>query len=376
MKRPYLLLFLVSSIMIFYYGQINISVEPFNEIPDIINYRMMAEAAPGLSSEVSRNFGYRILSPWIVGILPMNVDLAFYLLTMIIALMIPLLLFKFFKLFGLKETTAFFITILFMLNKYTYGFAIWDFYDINDLLTHLLILLFFIALKKEKFFYISAILMIGVLNRETILFAVPAGLMYYWFKEKSPKKAYKLIVATLPTVIILTALRTFVITESSSGGGLAHSFGKLHFDDNNKIFKPGTYYRIAINTFLPLAFIPVVFLRAKIKFFKEHSYFIVFVVIYFLSCFIAGDNERLFAPVFPVFYLLIGYILEKKNLLTQRNKYILLGLTVLALPHHMYSRFPLPERTLSIIFSLASLTLITIYSIYMKFRSNKSEDRP
>ncbi len=361
--------------MIFYYGQIDISVEPFNEIPDIIHYRMMAEASPGLSTEVSRNFGYRILSPWIVGMLPMNVDLGFYLMTMIIAIMIPLFLFKFFKLFGLKENTAFFVTILFMLNKYTYGFAIWDFYDINDLMTHLLILLFFIALKKENFFYISAILIIGVLNRETILFAVPAGLMYYWFKEKSPKKTYKLIAATIPAVLILTALRTFVVTESSSGGGLAQSFGKLHFDDTNKIFKPATYYRIIINTFLPLAFVPVVFLREKIKFFKEHSYFFVFVVIYFLSCFIAGDNERLFAPVFPVFYLLIGYVLQKKKLLTSRNKFILLGLTALALPHHMYSRFPVPNKTITIIFSFASLLFITVYSIYIAIRSNKSGDR-
>ena len=375
MKRPYLLLFFVSSIMIFYYGQIDISVPPHSEIPDIIHYRMMAEASPELSTEVSRNFGYRILSPWIVGVLPMNIDLGFYLFTIMIALMIPLLLFKFFKLFGLKENTAFFITILFMLNKYTYGFAIWDFYDINDLVTHMLILLFFISLKKENFFYITIILIIGVLNRETILFAVPAGLIYYWFKERSPKKTYKLIVATLPAVMILTAVRTFVITESSSGSGLTHSFGKLHFDDTNKIFKPGTYYRIAINTFLPLALIPAVFFREKIKFFKEHSYFFVFVIIYFFSCFIAGDNERLFAPVFPVFYLLIGYILENKKLLTLRNRYILLALTLLALPHHMYSRFPVPDRKLTMIFSLATLSLATVFAMYLKLRSKRSIDK-
>lgn len=375
MKKQYLLLLLVSSIMIFYYGQINISVEPLNEIPDIIHYRMMAEASPGFDPEVSRNFGYRILSPWIVGILPMNIDLGFYLLTVIIALMIPLVLFKFFKLFGLKENTAFFVTILFMLNKYTYGFAIWDFYDINDLVTHTLILLFFISLKKENFLYLGITLLIGVLNRETILFAVPAGLIYFWFKEKSPKKTYKLIAATIPAVILLFLVRTFIITESSSATGLAHSFGKLHFDDTNKIFKPATYYRIIINTFLPLALIPAVFFREKIKFFKEHSYLFVFVIIYFFSCFIAGDNERLFAPVFPVFYLLIGYILEKKSLLTQRNKYALLALTVLALPHHMYSRFPVPNKMITMIFSFASLLFITVYSIYTAIRSNNSGDR-
>ncbi|MCK4980094.1 MAG: hypothetical protein KAS62_06840, partial [Candidatus Delongbacteria bacterium] len=259
--------------------------------------------------------------------------------------------------------------------KYTYGFAIWDFYDINDLVTHMLILLFFISLKKENFFYITIILIIGVLNRETILFAVPAGLIYYWFKERSPKKTYKLIAATLPAVLILTAVRTFVITESSAGGGLAESFGKLQFDDTNKIFKPGTYYRIAINTFLPLALIPAVFFREKIKFFKEHSYFFVFVIIYFFSCFIAGDNERLFAPVFPVFYLLIGYILERKELLTLRNKYILLALTVLALPHHMYSRFPVPDRKLTMIFSLVALLLVTIFAIYIKVSSKRSVDK-
>ena len=376
MKRPHLTLLLISTVMIFYYGQIDISVNPFNEIPDIIHYRMMAEASPDLSSEVSRNFGYRILSPWVVGIMPVDINLGFYLLTVLTALMIPLLLFKFLKLFGLKETTAFFITILFMLNKYTYGFAIWDFCDINDLVTHLFILLFFISLKKENFFYISVILIIGVLNRETILFALPAGLIYYWFKEKSPKKTYKLIVATLPAVIILAGVRTFVVTESSSGGGLAHSFGKLHFDDTNKIFKAKTYYRIIINTFLPLALIPVVFFREKFKFFKKHSYFFVFVIIYFLSCFIAGDNERLFAPTFPIFYLLIGYVLEKKKLLSQKNRCILLGLTILALPHHMYSRFPLTNRKTTMIFSLASLLAVTIFMIYLKLRLKKPVNKP
>lgn len=351
--------------MILFYGRIDISQSPFSDIPDIQNYRLMAQASPGLDETVSRNFGYRILMPYIAGLMPFDIDTGFYILTIIFSLLIPFIFFRFLKIYGLKEDTAFYLTLLFLLSRHTYGFPVWDFYDVHDLFTHILILFFLISLKKDSFGFMTVILCIGVVNRETILFLVPAGLYYYLFIVKNKSKSAKFIFSVIPALILLITIRSLIVTESKAGTDLLYSFRKLRFDESNKLFNPVTYYRI-INTFIPLTLIPFVFWETTKEFFKINMHLLILVFIYYTSCFLAGDTERLIVPVFPVFFLLIGIIFENIGLNTLKNRTIVLMLCIAAIPHHIFFRFRLPSRNWKVAISLILLIAVTSYFIKLK----------
>ena len=365
-----MLIFLSAALMILFYGRINISDVPFSDIPDIQNYRLMAEAAPGLDTTVSRNFGYRILSPYIAGLMPFDIDTNFYILTVLLSLIIPFVFFRFLKIYGLKNDTSFFLTILFLAGRHTFGFPVWDFYDLHDLITHTLILLFLINLKKNNFILMGVILSVGVINRETILFLVPAALSYYLFMIKSKKYAAGLILSVIPALILLFLIRSLVITESVTEKNILYSFNKLRFDESNKLFNPVTYYRI-INTFIPLTLIPFVFYKTSKTFFMNNLHFLVLILTFLFSCFLAGDTERLVVPVFPVFFLLLGIIFEKISFNELKARIIVLSLCIMAIPHHIFFRFRLPTRNWKVALSMIALLTVTAY--FYKLKKDRSD---
>jgi hypothetical protein len=365
MNKIYLLILISASFMILFYGRINIENAPFDSIPDIKNYRLMAEAAPGLDETVSRNFGYRILLPYIAGLMPFSIDANFYIITIILSLLLPLIFFRFLKDYGLKEDTSLYLTLLFLAGRYTYGFAVWDFYDVHDLLTYNLILLFLMGLKKDRFLILSIILSIGVLNRETVLFLVPSAFFYYSVTKKDKKRTGLFLLSVLPAIIILTLLRSLVTTESAAGKGVIYSLGKLRFDESQKLLDPVTYYRI-INTFIPLTFIPLVFFETSGKFFKEYFHLFILAATYIASCFLAGDTERLIVPAFPVFFVLLGIIFEKYGFKSLKDKMFLLMLCVVSIPHHIFFRYRLPHRNWKVAVSLLTLAAVTFYFYRLK----------
>ncbi|MBU4485767.1 MAG: hypothetical protein KKD38_02455 [Candidatus Delongbacteria bacterium] len=357
--------------MILYYGKINISNAPFSDIPDIHNYRQMALVAPGFDETVSRNFGYRILMPYIAGSLPFDIDTNFYILTILMSLLIPFIFFRFLQVYGLKDDTSFYLVLLFLVNRYTFGFPVWDFYDVHDLFTHILLLLFLINLKRNNFVLMSCILAIGVLNRETILFVVPAAFIYYIFYKDNRKYFSKFIISVIPSVIIFLTLRSLIVTESKASYDIFYSFGKLRFDESNKMFDPVTYYRI-INTFIPLTFIPFVSLKITIEFFKKNLHFLVLIIIYYFSCFLAGDTERLIVPMFPIFFLLLGIIFEKIEFNVIKHRMMILMLCIASIPHHIFFRFLLPHRNWKVAVTLITLTAVTVYYIKLKKDNKKN----
>ncbi len=365
MKNPYLILIVISASMMFFYGKIDIENAPFNEIPDIQNYRQMAIASPGFDTTVSRNFGYRILLPYMAGLMPFSIDTGFHIMTIVMSLSVPLILFIFLRAYGLKDDTSLYLSILFIAGRHTFGFPAWYFYDVHDLLTHAIIPLFFLALKKNDFIIMSILLTVGVMNRETVLFLVPPALFYYLIMLKDMQKGIRMIMSVLPAVIMFVALRFLIVTESGADSGLAYSLGKVRFNDSNKILDPVTYYRM-IDTFIPLTLIPLVFFKTTINFLKYNTHFLLFVVIYVLSSFLAGDTQRLIVPVFPVFFLLLGQIFEKISFKRTDQKIILFTACILSIPNHLIFRFTLPNRDWKVILSFFTMTFVTAYFYKLK----------
>jgi predicted PurR-regulated permease PerM len=86
----------------------------------------------------------------------------------------------------------------------------------------------------------------------------------------------------------------------------------------------------------------------------------------FISTLFGSDNERLMAPAFVVFYLLIAHIIQDYFYPHKNILFILIACAFLASFHRTIGRYPLPGINIMIILSLSSLLIVTIASYIFK----------
>jgi len=103
----------------------------------------------------------------------------------------------------------------------------------------------------------------------------------------------------------------------------------------------------------------------------NNLHFLVLILTFLFSCFLAGDTERLVVPVFPVFFLLLGIIFEKISFNELKARIIVLSLCIMAIPHHIFFRFRLPTRNWKVALSMIALLTVTAY--FYKLKKDRSD---
>ena len=124
-------------LMVYMYGTINYNIPPYNQY-DLIHYLNMSSLEPLNINDIEGPFCYRILGPCLSGLLREIVGdniKAFRFLTLFFGFCCVLLSYHFFIFMGIKPIISMVSTLMFMFNKYYFGFLIWDYFQLNDLLT-------------------------------------------------------------------------------------------------------------------------------------------------------------------------------------------------------------------------------------------------
>src|SRR3972149_4003755 len=152
----------VSGIAMFTYGRIDYP-DPQYRIWDLHDYRTMAEASPSFAQNVRQPFVFRILGPYLAGLMPFSTDTSFLILTMSIGFALPLLFFLYLSESLVNPAVATLTTLFFVLNKYLYGFSIWNYFQINDLLSQVDIILLMWAMSSQKWAFFGILLFLGSL---------------------------------------------------------------------------------------------------------------------------------------------------------------------------------------------------------------------
>ena len=91
-----LVIIITSQLAVLFTGTIDYA-NPIYQNSDLNKYFKMAEAAPGITDDVIRPFVYRILVPWIAGVLPFAISTNFIILNQIGLILLSVSLFVFFK---------------------------------------------------------------------------------------------------------------------------------------------------------------------------------------------------------------------------------------------------------------------------------------
>ena len=198
---------------------------------------------------------------------------------------------------------------------------------------------------------LSLSLVFGALTREVNMILVAVALFYAFEKGFDRGSVIKVVLCTIPGIITFILVRYFV--HPSGGPDLLEVFRVYR----GKIFSPVVILRALGNAFIPFSLLPVVFFRETVEFFKERLFLALHFFLVFSTIMFAFNNERLMAPAFVVFYLLIGLIIERNRLVNRFTGYLFLALAFIASFHHIFARFPI-GRDLSIALGIISTSVI------------------
>lgn len=334
---------------------------------DVISYRKMAIAFPSIDYSVGKPFAHRLLAPWLVGFFFNDVDLGFILFNALFSAIFTLTLFYFLQQNRISDRIAFFITAVFIFNRYFIpGFA-YEPYRFADVLSNLMLLLSLIFTVKRKYLLVLILSVVGVLARESAIAIIPVGLVFILFiNQKKELLKFVFISAILIAVFIL--IRVLLPVE------LGISLSQAFAENWTKIFSPEAIAKQFFLAFNPLYLIPLFSYKEFFAFNKNNLYWLVLLIFVIFASLFGGDKERLMFAYVPIYYLFIAILFQRLDNQIKINLPIFFSLLVLSWIvnlHHIWGMIKLPSREISLAFAFAGgIIMLIIYLRLIKDRKS------
>lgn len=363
-----LLLVIVALISIALSGKISYWNPEYSNM-DFNKYIKMAEVSPSINSNIPQPFVFRIIVPWLAGILPFSIATGFYLMSLLFQLLFVILLYHFLVFYSIEKNISFALTVCFIFNRYFFQFFSWDYFQAGDVLSNVIVLTMFFLIVKKKWLLLSLIFLLGIFVKETVLLILPLGYFLLLRRLKDKKDILCFTLASLIPIIIFVSSR--ILMSNQIGENLVNQF----IAGVSDIFTPKVFIKKFIVAFTPFGLIPIIFPKEILKFIRERFYlFIYFVGVVFTSFF--GDLERLMAPSAPVYFLLMGFIVQS-YLINKKNPQILIFIYTIILIsflssfYHLWGVFQLPNKNITIILTIVLQVVTALLFFRLKMQRNK-----
>lgn len=342
---------------------------PFDRPPferwDLESYRKMAVAAPGLAPDVPRHFAYRIVGPWLAGVLPVGDPFAFRFLTTAVLVLTAAAFTRFLLRRGIGREAALVATIAFAFNKHMFGYPAWNPFQIGDALAMLALVLAYDALLERRWVRLGAVFLVGMVSRESVFLIVPLAGAFLVRRRlpgvpgtASARDLVPMCTALAPGVVAYLALRVLL---PATGQATLVSVFLYHAP---KLSRAETWLRLLVHAPAPLAFLPLLFARTTWRFFRDRPEAAVYLVLVFLSTLLGSNNERLMGPAYLVFYWLIADILEVRMFGLRWHRWALAAVAVITSADHLYARWQLPSETFTMWLTVAMLAVASAIAIH------------
>lgn len=351
-------LFLMTVLGGLYYGAVPYTQEPFRS-QDLSFYLRMAEVAPGIDPLVNQPFNFRLLGPFLVGLLPVSEPLGFTLLTVFFSACAASLFYYLLRYLGLSAAVAFVVVTLALLNRYVFGILLYNNFQLGDAISLVLLMLLFLTMWEKRWLSFGVLLALGSLTREVTILMAPVVFVYLLERGEFSASWRRVVTAVIPGAVIFVALR--VVVPSEGGRSLFEALAAFSY----KLYTPESLFRGLVNTFLPFTLVPLVYLRETVAFFREHKYLIAYLALVYLSTTFGANEERLVAPAFIVFFTLLGFILE--GVRAKRLTFsVLLAAGFVASLHHAMGVLLLPDRSWTRSLVLGLGLGVTLYMFFLR----------
>lgn len=363
--RNLAILFFTTILSSVYYGKINYTVAPY-ATQDLSWYLRMAVASPNLDPGVTQPFAFRILPPFLVGLLPISEPLGFLILSIVFSICVACLFYYMLRYVGISSNVSLVVVILALLNRYVFGVVLWNYFHVGVILSLAFVIILFLAMWENRWFVFGVALALGIMTREIAILMVPVAFIYLIERKQLSLRWRQVAAAILPGLVIFVLIRLFV----PIGGGTSLLEALAIY--SSKLYTPESLFRGLINTFLPFTLIPLIFFRTTLEFFGNRKYLLMYLAVVYLSTTFGSNEERLVAPTFIVFFMLLGVILDS----ARANKWtfsILLAAGFLSSLHHTMGIWLLPDAWWTRTFVFGSAICVTLYMYFLK-RTARSQE--
>jgi len=291
--------------MVHHYGLIDNLDSPIEQRSrDYVRYRAMAAAAPRIAVEVESPYSYRILGPYLAGLLPFPDLTSFRVLAIAFSAVLVVGFYLFLCRYGIPGSAAALTVFFLMCNKFFFGFSLWNPFQINDVLTLCLLVLLYWAMLEGRWAVFGLALFLGALTRETAALMIPVAFVRLAESRTLRRDWWKVAVAALPAVAAYIAIRCIV--HPLKGTPLSEAFGRYV----TKLVSPASLFHLLVSSSWPFVLFPFVFYETSLKFFRGRKYAVVYLVLVFASTLFGAENERLMGPTFIVFYPLLAVMIR------------------------------------------------------------------
>lgn len=356
---PGLVLLGLLPVLLFFYGQID-PADPFYVFWDLHFYRRIAAAAPAFDPEMRQPFAYRLLGPFLASLIPLPDADAFRLLSALIAAALGVALYAFWRQQGLRPEIAALTLAIYFLNTQLFGFLVWNSYQVADFLSILYVTLMLIVMSREQWGRFGALLLLGSVTREVAALLVPVAFLYLLRRGRLRRDGTRLLLAVLPGLLVYVALRRVV--PITSGFGLVASFVRTSY----QLGLLEVWLRLLVNAFVPVSLFLLIFWEDTVQFVRRRPELLVFAGLVLWSTFFGANLERLMSPLVPVYYLLIGGMIQRHLRGRRGLQAALLLVALVAMPHHLIARTPLPERNMTIVLTLLSVGAASAIALWAR----------
>lgn len=245
---------------------------------------------------------YRILTPFLVYISPFNHMIGFLLINLTSLFLTAVLFYYYLKKLNFSQIRSFIGVLLFLLSP-TVIFSMYDIVLVDFLSFFFFLLAFYAILCKNDKIYLIA-LVLGILNKETVLFTIP---LYFLFKLddndllESLKSTIKIVI--IPLMLFL---------------GIKYYFGPTNYFSLITVKETLLYIaqtnNILTNPYLAFGTLWIISLYCikliKNTFLKKSLYILPFI---FLQVLIATDIFRALFIAFPIIIPISLYLFKIKD---------------------------------------------------------------
>lgn len=359
--RNIVILVLTTLLIMAFFGQIP-STANFSTLPDQSWYLHTAETAPQLDPNSRQPFAFRLLGPYVIGLLPIAEPLGFRISTIVLGFCFVFLSYYTLRYIGLSSLTALISAVLMTLNRYIFGWTFWGFFFVNDFLMMIFIMVMFLAMWQSRWLVFSVALALGAMTREPTMVMVPVALFYVWEKKEPGIKWRKVLLACTPGLITILLIRLFV--PIGEGTPLTEALATY----SSKLVEPRSLFRLFINTFLPFSLIPLIYFRTTLEFFKSRKYLLVFIFLIFCTTLFGSNQERLMIPAGIIFFMLLGTILENANP-KRAIFFVLIVAGCVSSIHYNFGNWQVPDANWTRALTLGSSLVVSLFMIFIRWKS-------
>ncbi|MGC9516569.1 MAG: hypothetical protein ACP5C3_02595 [Methanomicrobiales archaeon] len=273
-------------------------------------------------------YTYRILTPLIVSLIPLERLEGFFLVNVSSIIIAATIFYYYLKKLNFNSYLSYLGVMLFI----SAPTVIYSLYDIAlvDNLSFLFITLafYFILIRKDWLFFI--VLLIGVVNKETILFTIPVYFLYNIEINNLKIALKKSVLILLPILFIFMIIRfqygvTDYFTINTIKNNLLEHLYRYNIIKNYLYIAIGTFK----NPYLAFGTIWLIFLYGikyiDNKFLKKSLYVLPLI---FLQILISTDIYRVIFIAFPIIIPIALYV-YKKNIIGVNLFFILISLILI-----------------------------------------------